>query len=131
MAAKGGMTDDYRASAFRHLHDAQQLAALGRYDNAGHLIGFAGECAMKCKMKSMKLSGPDMIGHHPVPQGVIKRAMQRNRMSGQWLALVSSKKLFDGWSVDQRYSPDSTVTLAKYTEWLKDATTIISLLGFK
>ncbi len=41
------MPEAYGDAAKRHYADARMLAASQRYDNAGHLIGFAAECALK------------------------------------------------------------------------------------
>lgn len=47
MALKDGSPEDFRAAAVRHYEDARALKYAGRLDNAGHLIGFAAECAIK------------------------------------------------------------------------------------
>ena len=39
--------ESYGNAALRHLRDAEYLAARGVYDGAGHLVGFAAECAVK------------------------------------------------------------------------------------
>jgi hypothetical protein len=39
--------ENYEDAAVRHYDDAKALRDSGRGDNAGHLIGFAAECAIK------------------------------------------------------------------------------------
>jgi HEPN domain-containing protein len=62
------MPRDYGQAAIRHFLDAQMLAEAGRYDDAGHLIGFAAECALK-KAASGFTTPPnaEIEGHLPGP----------------------------------------------------------------
>lgn len=39
--------ENFVSSARRHFDDGETLLQLGRFDNAGHLFGVAGECAVK------------------------------------------------------------------------------------
>ncbi|HLJ63630.1 MAG TPA: hypothetical protein VKT70_05960, partial [Stellaceae bacterium] len=45
------ISDAYREASRRHYCDACHLANDGRFDSAGHLIGFAAECAIKHKIR--------------------------------------------------------------------------------
>ncbi|HIE9582139.1 TPA: hypothetical protein ACXRY6_000091 [Klebsiella variicola subsp. variicola] len=42
--------ENYREAAIRHLNDSEKLLESNSVDNAGHLIGFAAECAIKYKI---------------------------------------------------------------------------------
>jgi len=58
------MVDDYAQAPVRHHQDS---AELDRFDNAGYLMGFAAECAMKKKLRD--LHGDQNLkfdGYHPV-----------------------------------------------------------------
>ena len=59
------MTQDYESAAVRHFEDAQTLWASGRVDNAGHLIGFAAECAIKHRISSLRPAAKSPQGHFP------------------------------------------------------------------
>jgi hypothetical protein len=48
------VAEDYQSAALRHFEDATTLRISGRYDNAGHLIGFAAECAIKHRIMSLR-----------------------------------------------------------------------------
>lgn len=57
--------EDYASAAIRHYIDAEKLKSSGSIDNAGHLVGFAAECALKYKISTIS---PDMDrprGHFP------------------------------------------------------------------
>ncbi|WP_157064035.1 hypothetical protein [Methylobacterium tarhaniae] len=126
------MPDDYAAAAARHYHDAESLAANARYDNAGHLIGFAIECAIKKKLREIH-KNPTMIceGHHPTVQAELRRTLSSRGMSGPWLSISQDKKLLQGWLVGDRYSADGAVSQAKYGEWLASAQKVLSVAGIK
>ena len=117
------MPSDYESAALRHYRDAEQLAGFARYDNAGHLIGFAAECALK-KAGQGYLKGPkrDIDGHLPgALKATIRRELQGRNMTGQLLALVlpTSRILYD-WDVNSRYGCDGSVTEEQYRRWLAD-----------
>lgn len=110
--------DDYLSAAKRHRADAELLAADGRFDNAGHLIGFAAECAIKKKLRDLDRQPTACYdGHHPKPQTQLRASMNKMRLGGPWLALANGPKLFADWSVDGRYASDNTVTKAQYDAW--------------
>jgi hypothetical protein len=122
------MPDDYAGAAKRHFEDAEHLAGLNRFDNAGHLMGFAGECAMKKKLRDLnRQPAAQYDGHHPKPQTMIRSAMNRRGMNGPWLSLCAGPVLFSNWSVDQRYLADNHVDQQTYAEWKKLSARLISL----
>lgn len=114
------MIENYEKSALRHYRDAEHLAAAGQFDNAGHLIGFAAECAIK---HSFKIStGGDETPRSHLPG--LATAM-RTRFSGRnvrqapmrTLLGVSGSSYFENWSVASRYSDDGTVTAETFAVW--------------
>ncbi len=122
------MVDDYRAAAIRHIKDAQALAAGGRYDNAGHLIGFGAECLLKQKLRSLRNEPQaNYDGHHPDPQRRVRRELEYRRLSGPWLAIMRKTTIFQDWHISDRYSADGVVTKEKYDTWEKVTMNLLSI----
>ena len=121
------MADDYADAAVRHYRDAENLAERGRFDNAGYLIGYAAECAMKQKLRDLH-SDPnrDFDGHHPGPQRQIRMFLEGRGLSGPWLSLVRNRSLFRGWSPDIRYASNGQINAGKYDGWKADAERVLS-----
>jgi hypothetical protein len=121
------MADDYAQAAVRHYRDAEILAELGRFDNAGYLMGFAAECAMKKKLRDLhRNQNMKFDGHHPEPQRQIRIFLQGRGLGGPWLALASDRNLFAGWRVEGRYAPDGHVSAATYQKWKSSAERVLS-----
>lgn len=59
------MPNDYESAARRHMEDATTLEAAGKFDNAGHLIGFAAECAIKWRINNTRPTATSVHGHFP------------------------------------------------------------------
>jgi HEPN domain-containing protein len=77
---------DYKQAALRHYMDAESLAAVGRYDDAGHLIGLAAECALKHGIQGFTIPQNKAIeGHLPSVKYTIRTILNgRNaKPSGQ------------------------------------------------
>ncbi|HDZ9442607.1 hypothetical protein [Klebsiella quasipneumoniae] len=55
--------ENYREAAIRHLNDSERLLKINSVDNAGHLIGFAAECAIKYKIELNNSDNPKL--HFP------------------------------------------------------------------
>jgi hypothetical protein len=121
------MADDYAQAAVRHYQDAENLAKLGRFDNAGYLIGFAAECAMKKKLRDLHGNqSQNFDGHHPVPQKQIRTFLEGRRLTGPWLAIARDRNLFAGWNVEVRYAADGLVNEAMYQRWKSAAERVLS-----
>lgn len=116
MALKDGTPEDYGSAARRHYQDAETLNAAGRFDNAGHLIGFAAECAIKHKIYSLGTGDtcPDLHLPHLLP-AARKRLGERAGFSGMYNILKSD--VFTDWAVDFRYSPDGKIKSENVTAW--------------
>ncbi len=117
------MPDNYAQAAIRHLNDAEHLAASARHDNAGHLIGFAAECAIKVAAAGFFRPGERIDGHLPNKiKNVIRAKLQGRGITGQLLALVDARSsFFAEWDIEARYWDDGSITPEKYAVWLKDA----------
>lgn len=116
--------ETFDEASVRHFFDAGRLAEAGRFDNAGHLIGFAAECAIK---HAFGLSGPVADHwkiHLPQLAGVARKHAQ-GRRSRQFPIVNLLEQLrgryFDDWSVNQRYHRDGTVSAETYDRWRKQA----------
>jgi hypothetical protein len=128
------MPSDYTQAARRHYLDAERLADAGRHDNAGHLIGFAAECALKKAALGFFPKGQSEIeGHLPGGlKGIIKRQLDGRNAKGRLLALVQyNSSFFADWHVNDRYSPDGHVALQRYTTWRKQTLEALSIAGIR
>jgi hypothetical protein len=121
------MADDYADAAVRHYRDAENLAERSRFDNAGYLIGYAAECAMKQKLRDLHGDQKkNFDGHHPQPQRQIRTFLEGRGLSGPWLSLVKNRSLFLGWSPDIRYASNDQIDSKKYAVWKVDAERVMS-----
>ncbi len=122
------MPDDYEKAAIRHFKDAQILAQERRYDNAGHLIGFAAECALKKKLRDLhKNEHANYDGHHKQPLTLIRIFLERSRMAGPWLALCRNPNYFVGWNISQRYASDGTITEQQFNIWPAETKKVLAM----
>jgi hypothetical protein len=111
-----GAVENYEQAAVRHYLDAEQLAGTGRLDGAGHLMGFAAECAIKHAISALRPTAPAPHRHLPELVETAKKALQGVR-AGPLLALFRTPGYFAGWSVDGRYHTDGSVTAVQYEQW--------------
>ncbi|MGO4167880.1 hypothetical protein [Novosphingobium sp. YAF33] len=126
------MADDYAASAKRHSEAASDLAANAKYDNAGYLIGYTAECAIKHKMRQVSGQATERIeGHCPNIMNALRLRIQHRGLTGQWLQVVRGPNPLSDWEVDQRYASNGHVTKEKFEDWQKFANRLMSLAGIK
>src|SRR6187551_2097941 len=95
------MVEKYDSAAVRHYADATLLKEAGRLDNAGHLIGFAAECAIKYQVFTVCGGRPEYV-HLPKLLSIARRALNGRNTSSGMLALLN-QDIFDNWSVVHRY----------------------------
>jgi len=109
---------DYAQSALRHFRDAELLAAGGRFDDAGHLIGLAAECALKHGAQGFTTpKGAEINGHLPTIKTHVRQILQGRNIRGPLLAFVSSHEHFAGWHVNDRYRADGHIDQPQYAIW--------------
>lgn len=128
------MSESYDVAAVRHFQDAQKLSAVGRYDNAGHLIGFAAECAIKYVMNVVEPEDENCRKHLPDLAGIARRRFSgRNPRQVPMLTLLTQAQggFFHNWQVSYRYSDDGHVTNEQYSAWEKLAKRAISAAHLK
>jgi hypothetical protein len=115
----------FEESAVRHWKDAESLKVLGRFGNAGQLLGFSAECGLKALYRCLGILPPGMNGdvdwdafkladekkwkkyHAHVDKlcqttGILSASPE----SARYAAMIQTITSFSTWSIDQRYSAD-------------------------
>lgn len=126
---EGALPEQYRDAALRHYTDAQRLAESGAWDNAGHLIGFAAECALKHAFSLEEPSDDSPRVHLPDLAGALRKRISGRdpKYPGLWPLLTqNSGGYFADWAVSQRYDETGKVSKEKYEKWCVMATRTIS-----
>jgi len=116
MPLKDGTTEDYQAAAIRHFQDASALMKAGRLDNAGHLIGFSAECAIKYRIDSLGAGVSSPTQHLPE---ILVAARKRLGGRANYVSMFNLLKgdTFADWAVDHRYSVTGKVTQVQFDTW--------------
>lgn len=113
------MAENYEHAALRHFDDAEHLAGSQRFDNAGHLIGFATECAIKHHFRIT--TGSDTPKTHlPDLAASMRRrfsARDPNQAAMNQLLVGCGSTFFADWDVGARYGDSGSVTEAQYSKW--------------
>lgn len=119
--------DQYKDAAIRHYSDATFLRTAGRLDNAGHLIGFSAECAIKHAIETVSSSADKPRGHLPDFLGVARKHL--NSRSPMYVLLQSN--LLSGWRVDRRYHASGETTANELDAWTSHARRLLGAAGIK
>lgn len=110
--------ENYKEAALRHLKDSESLYAQKAYDNAGHLIGFAAECAIKHKIELSGDKGDNPKAHFPaIIMAAKKRLTGRKNISISQI-LSSKIPILNGWDVNARYYNTGTVSKELVAKWI-------------
>lgn len=121
--------ENYYASAVRHYLDARRLKDAGSLDNAGHLIGFAAECAIKYKIQTLSPSVDNPRLHLPdIVHAAMKRLQSRSEQS--MLGLLKAG-ILHGWDVNKRYYNDGHVLEADLTQWITETRRLLASANIK
>ncbi|WP_250518938.1 hypothetical protein [Caballeronia sp. ATUFL_M1_KS5A] len=108
--------EDYKSAAIRHLHDATALRDSGSLDNAGHLIGFAAECAIKLKISTLSGSAEAPHCHLPALLDIARKHLgSRANYSGMYDIVKGD--IFKSWNVNRRYAASGHTTNEELEEW--------------
>lgn len=116
MTLKDGTQEDYHAAAIRHFQDASTLRDNGGLDNAGHLIGFSAECAIKYRIDSLG-TGDSSPAQHLPDILVVARKRLGGRVNYVSMFDLIKSSIFADWAVDQRYSVTGRVTSKQLEDW--------------
>ena len=122
------MDENYEQAAVRHFNDAEHLAAEGRHDNAGHLIGFAAECAIKHAVAALGHDSERL--HLPALVGSAQRHL-RGRRGELMRKAIGGSAFFDGWRVSRRYEPDGSTSAEQYGLWRTSASRALGAAGLR
>lgn len=110
------MTDEYSASAVRHLRNSQQLSEIEENDNAGHLVGFAAECAIKHRITELRPGEGAPHGHLPALLAAARWHLgRRSQYTGMFEILRAD--IFADWNVNHRYRATGATTKIEVLRW--------------
>ena len=124
------MDEDYGTAAVRHLTDADILANGERWGGAGHLVGFAAECAIKHRIETLRPAQGAPHGHFPEILEAARRHLARRRDTALH-AVLKVPNLMEGWNVSLRYSGDAAVDQARYVLWRGHAARLVGAAGLR
>ncbi len=116
--------EDYGAATLRHLKDCDLLAAEERWGGAGHLVGFAAECAIKYRIASLRPEQDAPKGHFPDLANIAKKHLT-GRRDVTLLAILKLPDMMAGWKVELRYAGDSAVGPKEFALWRSHAVRLI------
>ena len=100
--------EDYEGAAIRHFVDAASLRKSGRRDNAGHLVGFAAECAIKHRISSLRRNPESPRGHFPELLAAARKRLGRRNDYTKCIKLKAD--VFADWNINRRYCPTGHTT---------------------
>ena len=110
------LPEDYQSAAIRHFEDATALRASDRPDNAGHLIGFAAECAIKYRITSLRPGQNSPHGHFPeILVAARKHLGARSSYTSMYELLKAD--IFRGWDVNSRYQETGHTEQQELIKW--------------
>lgn len=124
------MPEPYSDAAVRHYDDAEALAKRRRFDGAGHLIGFAAECAVKFSVEALRPTSSAPHLHFPELLERAKRLLHGRRKHPMF-SLLAGQSFMQGWDVSQRYGDDGTITPVLYEAWRVDAARALGAAGLR
>lgn len=123
------MSNAYADAAERHFKDALALKSQGRLDNAGHLIGFSAECAIKSAI-ILSATGVAPFVHLP---GLLTIARKRlkSRTANHRLLFMLNTNAFNNWDVARRYHPSGDTTSVELDSWVGATRQLLASAGIK
>jgi hypothetical protein len=127
------VADSFPDAARRHRIDAKRLAAARRFQNAGHLIGFAAECLAKEILEAAGITIDKPSGfreHFPMLRGAIRRD-GRTRAMTVLAPIIGSQPFLDGWTAECRYENDISQVDAevRFNSWIADVDSLFGATG--
>jgi hypothetical protein len=128
MPLKDGQQEDYAGAAVRHFHDARMLRVSGQTDNAGHLIGFAAECAIKHRVSELT---SDSLNLH-LPE-LLPAARKRlgSRVGYTSMHSLLKSDVLPNWAIDYRYAATGSISAERALEWEQTTKRLLAAAGLK
>jgi hypothetical protein len=123
------LLEDYLDAALRHYKDAETLRSLGDLDNAGHLIGFAAECAIKYRISTIITANNPRVHFPDIAQAAKKHFGHRGGYHP--LFDVLKRDLMVGWAIDRRYFSTGNTTAVELDSWFQDTKRIFASVSIK
>jgi hypothetical protein len=127
------VVDSFPDAARRHRSDAKLLAASDRFQNAGHLLGFAAECLVKEVLAGAGIMIDRPSGfkvHFPTLADKI-RMDGRTRVMALLTPIVAATTFLDGWQVECRYEKDIPRVdgETRFNSWWADVDSLFKTAG--
>lgn len=127
------MAESFPDAARRHRNDAKHLATNRRFQNAGHLLGFAAECLAKEILVGAGIPIDRSSGfreHFPT----LGRKIQlngRTRVMALLMPIVQVVTFLDGWQAECRYETDIPPqdAEARFKSWCADVDSLFKSAG--
>ena len=124
------MVENYESAACRHFLDAVLLKESERLDNAGHLIAFAAECAIKHRISSLRPNTNSPHGHFPeILIAARKHLGQRSGYTSMYGVIKGD--IFNGWNVNRRYEATGVTSVTELTNWFAATKRLFATAGLK
>lgn len=124
------MPDNYKDAAVRHFANALLLRENNQFDNAGHLVGFAAECAIKFKIKALQPKGDSPHGHLP-DLVIAARKRLHSRTASNSMFMLLNNPVFSTWQVNRRYEDTGGTTPAEIDEWFRTTKRLLATAGIR
>ena len=127
------MTDCFPDAARRHRSDAKHLALDRRFQNAGHLLGFAAECLAKEILAGAGITLDKTSGlREHFPQLGNQICMNgRTRVMALLMPIVRASTFLDGWKAECRYEANIFQADAetRFNAWHADVDALFKAAG--
>jgi hypothetical protein len=120
--------EQYKDAALRHFEDALILKNENKFDNAGHLVGFAAECAIKHAISTLGNSQSSPHGHFPDFLNIARKHIKQRTPLFEFLR---TPDLLSGWTVERRYYANGNTNEAELTAWVAQTKRLIGVVGIK
>ena len=127
------MVDCFPDAARRHRLDAKHLAADRRFQNAGHLLGFAAECLAKEILAGagITLNKSSGLREHFPQLGNQIWMIGHTRVMALLTPIVRDPTFLDGWTAECRYEADIFHADAeiRFNSWYADVDALFKAAG--
>ncbi|MGD0961299.1 MAG: hypothetical protein ABSB19_15940 [Methylomonas sp.] len=123
--------EKYDSAAIRHFEDAELLKDSKKLDNAGHLIGFAAECAIKHKISTIHSSTTVPHGHFPDILISARKHLGQRSSYTTTIYDILKHDIFIGWSVNRRYYETGNTTMFEIDSWFNVTKRLFATAGLK